>query len=349
VTAALATADMSAPRSARRGRRRRAVTVTTILGCLAAVLFTVTMMVGDVRLTAWEVIASVSHLADDPAVDFIVLELRLPTALTGVVVGLALGVAGVIFQTLLANPLASPDLIGISSGASLFAVTSIVLLHASAVAIAGSALAGACLAAVLIYLLAWRDGLTGYRFILVGIGVTELMTALVGWVLAKAEISDAREAMTWLIGSVGQASVLQLGLLTAGVVVLVPVAMVASRVLGLLELGDDSAHALGVRVEWARLTMIGVAVILVALATAAAGPLAFVALTAGPIAGRLLRGAGTGILAAGFVGAVIVLAADLLAAHALPIALPTGVITGAVGAPYLIWLLASVNREGRGG
>lgn len=349
MTTTASTVGLGAARSARARRRRRNVVVTIVLGCVVAVLFTVTMMVGDVRLTAWEVVASVSRLVDDPSVDFIVLELRLPTALTALVVGLALGAAGVIFQTLLANPLASPDLIGISSGASLFAVGSIVLLHVSALAVAGSAVAGACLAALLIYVLAWRDGLTGYRFILVGIGITEMMSALVGWVLVKAEISDAREAMRWLIGSVGQAGSLQIELLAVGVVVLVPIAMASSRALTVLELGDDNARSLGLRVEWSRLTMIGIAVVLVALATAAAGPLAFVALIAGPIAGRLLRGAGTGILAAACVGAIVVLAADLVAAHALPIALPTGVLTGAVGAPYLIWLLATVNREGRGG
>ncbi|MDG4666983.1 iron chelate uptake ABC transporter family permease subunit [Mycobacterium sp. 236(2023)] len=340
---------MTVAATARIARRRRVVAVTSGLGVIVAALLVGTMMIGDVALGPWEVFAAVTRLGDDAAVDFIVLELRLPTASTALVAGVALGVAGMIFQTLLANPLASPDLIGISSGASLFAVGSIVFLHASAIVVAGAALSGAFLAAALIYVLAFRDGLTGYRFILVGIGVTEFVTALIAWVLAKAEINDAREAMTWLVGSVGQAGSLQLQLLAGGVAVLVPLAMAAGRILRLLELGDDSAHGLGLRVEGARLAMIGVAVTLTALATAAVGPLAFVALTAGPIAARLLRGAGVGILSAGLVGAVVVLAGDLVAAHALPVALPTGVVTGAVGAPYLIWLLATVNREGRGG
>lgn len=343
------TPGADAARSTRTRLRRRSVVVTTALGCVVAALFTVTMMVGDTPLTAWDVIASVSRLSDDAAVDFIVLELRLPTAASALLVGLALGASGLIFQTLLANPLASPDLVGISSGASLFAVFAIILLQASALFVAGAAVAGAALSAVLIYVLAWRDGITGYRFILIGIGVTEFMLALVGWVIAKANISDAREAMTWLVGSVGQAGALQLELLAVSVVLLLPLALVCSRVLSLLELGDDTAHALGLRVEGARLAMIAIAVVLVAMATAAAGPLAFVALIAGPIATRLLRGAGTGILAAACIGAIIVLSADLVATHVLPIELPTGVVTGAVGAPYLIWLLSRVNREGRGG
>ncbi|AQA05430.1 iron ABC transporter permease [Mycobacterium sp. MS1601] len=336
-------------RDTRAQLRRRSLVVTSLLGLLVAALAVLTMMVGDTPLTVGEVLGSVLGLSDDAAVDFVVWELRLPGAGTALLVGLALGAAGLTFQTLLANPLASPDLIGISSGASLFAVTAMVLLQVGAVTVAGAAVAGAVLAAVLIYVLAWRGGLTGYRFILVGIGITELMTALIGWVLAKADIGDARQAMTWLVGSVGQAGSVQLQLLAAAVAVLLPVALLSARALRVLQLGDDGARGLGIRVETARSAMIGVSVLLVAFSVAAAGPLAFVALTAGPIAVRLLRGSGTGIMAAAFVGAIIVLAADLVAAHLLPVSLPTGVVTGAVGAPYLIWLLATVNREGRGG
>ncbi|RYY49787.1 MAG: iron ABC transporter permease [Actinomycetales bacterium] len=306
------------------------------------------MMIGTFRLTAWEVVGSVFRLTDDPSVDFIVLDLRLPTAATAVGVGLALGVAGLVFQRLLANPLASPDFVGISGGASLFAVSTILFSTWGAVATSGMALLGAVLAAVAVYLLAWRDGITGYRFILIGIGLSELFVALTGYVIAKAELSDAREAMTWLVGSVGSAGPFELRALLIGVAVLLPVVLVLSRRLGALELGDDAASALGVSVERSRLVLLALSVVLVALATAAAGPVAFVALISGPIAIRLVGNAAS-LPAAAFVGAVIVLLADLVAQHALPVALPTGVITGAVGAPYLIWLLATVNREGRGG
>ncbi|MGU3654975.1 FecCD family ABC transporter permease [Mycolicibacterium sp. A43C] len=343
------TAGLEAARANRIRLRRRRTVVTVSLGAVTFLVFAVIMLVGGAPLTLGDVLTSLTRSVDEPAVDFIVLELRLPIAVTGLVVGMALGVAGLIFQTLLANPLASPDLIGISSGASLFAVSSIVFLHASAFAIAGSAVLGALCAAAMIYSLAWRDGLTSYRFILVGIGITELMLALVSWVLSKAEINDARQAMTWLVGSVGQAGAMQLNLAVLSVVVLVPLSVVSGRALQVLELGDDSAHALGLRIERWRLTLMVIAIVLVALATAAAGPLAFVALAAGPIAGRLLRGAGIGLLAAGFVGAIIVLTSELVATYVLPVSLPTGVITGAVGAPYLVWLIATVNREGRGG
>jgi iron complex transport system permease protein len=330
--------------------RRRTIVVTGALAALAAALFVVTMMVGSFGLTATEVVGSVLRLRDDPAVDFIVLELRLPTAAAALAVGVALGVAGLVFQKLLANPLASPDFVGVSAGASLCAVCAIVLLDLGSAGIAASAVVGAVIAATLVYALAWRQGISGYRFILIGIGVAEVMRSLVGYVVSRAEQFEARQAVTWLIGAVGQSGPGELRLLLIALVVLVPLAIVLERALRTLELGDDAAAALGTRVERTRLALLGLAIVLVALATAVAGPILFVALMAGPIAMRLLGpAAGGGLLAAGCVGAGIVLGSELVAQHLMPVALPTGVVTGAIGAPYLLWLLASANREGRGG
>lgn len=342
-------ADAPVVRSGRRARLRRSTLVTAGLAGLVVVLFVVTMMVGETRLGAWQVISSVLRLSEDGSTDFVVRTLRLPNATTALAVGLALGIAGLTFQKLLSNPLASPDFVGISAGASLFAVTALIVLGLGALAVSAAALLGALLTAGLVYLLAWRDGITGYRFILIGIGISQFMLAVIGWVISRAELFDAREAMTWLVGSVGRAGGTELRVLLVALLVLVPATLVLSRPLGVLELGDDTARALGVGVEAARLSVLLIAVVLVALATAVAGPMAFVALIAGPIAVRLLRGVGSGLLAAALVGAAIVLGADLVAQHVVPVALPTGVVTGAIGAPYLIWLLAHVNREGRGG
>ena len=347
---------MSAPvleaptvRTGHRSRRRRGIVVTTALGAFAFALFVLTMMVGSYVLAPWDVIASVFHLSADPAVDFIVHELRLPVAVTAVAVGLALGLSGHVFQTLLSNQLASPDFVGVSSGASLFAISSIILFGVSGLAVPGAALLGALASAALIYVLAWRRGISGYRFILIGIGVSQLMSSIVGYVIARSDIYEARQAMVWLVGSIGQAGPAELGVLLVALVILVPVALALQRPLKALELGDDAAKALGTRVETSRLALLAVSVALIAFATAAAGPIMFVALIAGPIARRLYGSAPGGMLAAGFAGAVLALASDLVAQHVLPVALPTGVITGAVGAPYLIWLLITTNREGRGG
>lgn len=334
--------------SGRLRRRRRAVVVTVVLALVAFALFVLTMMVGSYYVSPIDVLGSVTGLGGDLRTDFVVRDLRLPTATSALLVGLALGISGIVFQKLLSNPLASPDFVGVSSGASLFAVSSIVLFGASSQVISGSALAGALLTALLIYLLAWRDGITGYRFILIGIGVANFMTAIIGYVVSRAELYEAREAMTWLAGSVGQSGPGELRILLGAVVLAVPLALLLDRPLRTLELGDDTAIALGSRVEVSRVVLLALAIVLVGLATAVAGPILFVALIAGPISQRLAGSAG-GVVAAGLVGAIIVLAADLVAQHLLPAPLPTGVVTGIVGAPYLIWLLATVNREGRGG
>jgi iron complex transport system permease protein len=333
----------------RRTRRRRASSVTVALALVAFALFILTMMVGSYYVPAWDVITSAFHLRDEPSVDFIVRDLRLPTATAALAVGFALGVSGLLFQKLLGNPLASPDFVGISSGASLFAVSAIILFGAGSAMISASALAGALVSALMIYLLAWRDGISGYRFVLIGIGLSQFMMSIVGYMVARAELYEARQAMTWLVGTVGQAGSTELRTLLVALVVLVPAALLLQRPMRVLELGDDTAKALGARIELSRLALIGASIVLIGFATAVAGPIMFVALIAGPIAQRLVGHSGGGIVAAGLVGSIIVLGADLVAHHVVPVDLPTGVITGIIGAPYLIWLLATVNREGRGG
>jgi iron complex transport system permease protein len=336
-------------RATRRRRTTRSLVTTGALAAVVAALFVLTMMVGSFRLSAGEVIGSVLHLRDDPSVDFVVRGLRLPTATSALTVGLALGASGTIFQQLLRNPLASPDFVGITSGAGLAAVSGIVLLQVGGLAVSGLALGGAIVAASLMYLLAWRDGVSGYRFILIGIGVAAFFDGLIGYMLSRAQLFEARQAMHWLTGSVGQASGDERRLLLAALLVLLPTAVLLQRQLRALDLGDDTARVLGSRTELSRAGLLAVAVILVALAVAVAGPIVFVALVAGPIANRLLGPATGGIVAAALAGAALLLTADLVAVHLMPTPLPTGVVTGAVGAPYLLWLLATTNRQGAGG
>jgi len=334
--------------SVRRHRAVRAAVVTTALALVVFTLFVVTMMVGSFRLSAGEVLGSLLRTRVDPAVDFVVLDLRLPIAMSALAVGLALGTAGTVFQQLLRNPLAAPDIVGVSTGASLAAVSSIVLFEATGLQICLAALAGAVLGALTIYLLTWRQGVNGYRFILVGIGISALFESGIGYLLTRADLRDAREAVHWLTGTVGRAGDREQYALAVSLVVLLPVAVVLRRQLRALEVGDDTARALGVRTELARFALLAISVVLVAGATAVAGPIAFVALVAGPIANRLLGPATGGVIAAALAGAALLLAADLIATQLSPIALPTGVVTGALGAPYLLWLIVSTNREGAG-
>ena len=344
---AIAVPAARALRRHRRARLRRGLIATAGLGGLALALFVLTLGTGSTGLPPVDVVASLLGWSENQGVNFIVHELRMPIAASALCVGLALGVAGTLFQQLLDNPLAAPELIGISAGASLAAIAGIVLFTWSGYAIALAALLGAFAGAILIYAIAWRGGIQGYRLILVGIGVSELLLSMVAYLVARAEIHDAREARHWLVGSIGQSGSAELRALILALAVLLPLALGLDRALRAVQLGDEPARGLGVPVEPVRLGLIGVAVALVAFSTAVAGPIAFVALVAGPVAQRLAGPGPAGILAAGFVGAGIVLAADLIAQQLVPIALPTGVVTGAVGAPYLLWLLATLNREGR--
>jgi iron complex transport system permease protein len=349
VTTAAPTTTAAALRAVRSRRATRSLAVTAGLVALVAALFVVTMMLGSFRLTAGEVVGSVLGLRDDPSVDFVVRGLRLPTALSALVVGLALGASGTVFQQLLRNPLAAPDFVGVSSGAALAAVSGIVLLQVGGLLLCALALGGAAAGTLLMYVLAWRGGVSGYRFILIGIGIAAFFDGLVGYVLSRAQLFEARQAMHWLTGSVGQADADELRILFATVPVLLVIAALLKRQLRVLELGDDAARGLGARTELSRAGLLVTAVALIALAVSVAGPIAFVALVAGPIANRLLGPATGGILAAALVGAALLLASDLVATQLLPVSLPTGVVTGAVGAPYLLWLLITTNRQGGGG
>ncbi|MFY0406220.1 FecCD family ABC transporter permease [Solicola sp. PLA-1-18] len=334
------------------GRRRRHARVVSVTGALLAVLFVlfcVALSLGDFRIPLLDVVRTLFG-AGDPASDFIVRELRLPRAVLAVFTGAAFGLSGIVFQTLVRNPLASPDIIGISFGASAAAVIGIIVLGLGGAAVSLLSFVGALATAVAIYVLSWRNGVTGYRLVLVGIGIGAMLSSVVSYVITRAEITSAAEALVWLTGSLNASTWQAVGVLAACLAVLVPLTLLLGRYLRQLGLGDDAAQALGVPVERARLSLMVVGVALAAVATAAAGPVAFVAFVAGPIAKRLVGHVGLALVPAMVVGAVMMLASDLVAQHALPSTqLPVGVVTGIVGAPYLIWLLVTTNRVGRGG
>jgi iron complex transport system permease protein len=280
--------------------------------------------------------------------NFVIFRLRLPRLLLGVCVGAAFALAGALFQTTLRNPLASPDILGISGGASLAAATAILLGGLSGAVVSLSALGGAVVAAVAIYVLAWRSGVSGYRFVLVGVAVAFLVNAGLGYLISRAAVNDVREALVWMVGSLGTPAWADVAALAVALALLVPAVGLLAPRLRVLQLGDDTAGGLGLRVEVTRLSALALAVVLAAVATAAAGPVAFVAFVAAPVARRLLPTAGLALVPAALVGVALVLAADLAGQHLLGIQVPVGIVTGVLGAPYLLWLLATANREGRG-
>lgn len=329
----------------RRRRMRRRVILTASLAALVLAVFIVTLMVGHTFYPLDEVVRVILG-QQVPGASFTVGELRLPRATLGALVGFAFGVAGVTFQTMLRNPLASPDIIGISWGASAAAVVGIVLLSLDETAVSFLALAGALATALAIYLLSNKRGFASARLILIGIGIAAVLQSVVSYTLSRAAEWDLQSAMQWLAGSLNGATWDRVVPMAIAFVVLVPVLLALTRDLGALRLGDDSASALGVRVPLVRVGLIVAAVALLAFATAAAGPIAFVAFMAGPVAARILGPGASLLVPAGLVGALLVLTADLLGQFAFDNRLPVGVVTGALGAPFLIFLLAKTNRSG---
>jgi iron complex transport system permease protein len=340
---------LSAVRRARRGALRRQVRVVMILTALLMLAFAMALSLGDFPVAPAALLtALVSPLTGiaTPGADFIVLQLRLPRAVLALLSGAAFGLSGYLFQSLLRNPLASPDIIGISRGASAAAVCAIVILGWSGGYLAIAALSGALLTAAAIYLLAWRDNLSPYRVVLVGIGVESVLIAIIAYLFTTARIFEVQQALGWMVGSLNGARWAEAGIMAATLVVLVPAALALQRGLGALALGDDAAIALGTRLEPVRLGIIVVAVALSGLATACVGPVAFIAFVAGPIAIRLL-GSGNALIPAMLVGALVMLGGDLAAQHAIPgLQLPVGVVTGLFGAIFLLGLLAGANRRG---
>ncbi|MEU4190402.1 iron chelate uptake ABC transporter family permease subunit [Kribbella sp. NPDC026611] len=334
---------------ARAARQARTAAVIAVLAVLVFAAFCVSLSLGDFKIPVIDVVKTLFG-GGDRATEFIVNRLRLPRALTGLLVGTALGLSGAIFQSIARNPLASPDIIGVTYGASAFAVFAIVTLGLTGAWVSGLAIVGAVLTAFLMYVLAWRHGVSSYRLILIGIGIGAMATSLTSYLLTKARVEIAQQALIWLTGSLNGRDWSNVRSLAVTLVVLLPFLVFLVHQLRILQLGDETAYGLGLRVERSRLGLIVIAVLLAAVATAAAGPIGFVAFVAPPIARRLTRSPGPAMITSALLGALVVSVSDLIAQHLFgDTQLPVGVVTGVVGAPYLMFVLARANRVGSGG
>jgi iron complex transport system permease protein len=330
---------------------------TVLLGlALLALLVSLDLSLGDFEVPLSEVVAALVG-GGDPGQQFIVRELRLPQTVVAVLVGAALGLAGALTQTFARNPLASPDILGVTEGAAVGAVGVLVLSGASGyggglvsghlqeVGLPLAAFGGGLVTAFVLYLLSWRRGIDGQRLVLVGIGLGAALSAVTSWLLVSARIQDAASARIWLNGSLNARGWEQAVPLLWALVVLVPVALVLIRTLNAIQLGDDSAVGLGVRLQWTQLLVLLVAVGLAAIAVSAVGPLEFVAFVVPQVALRLTGGSRPPVVASMVLGSCLVVGADLVTRVVIPFALPAGVVTAALGAPYLIWLLLRANRK----
>lgn len=326
-------------------RRRRAALVTAALAGALLAAVAVRLLLGRYTVTLPDLVAILGGVTI-PGASVIVLDEKLPRAALGALAGCAFGASGALFRRALGNPLASPDILGVAHGASAGAVAGMAFWGLRGPAIIPAALLGsaAALALVLTVSTGRRTGIAGERFLLGGVAVAALGTAVVTQLVARLPLAGAQEAAVWTVGSLSGATAQRVGWLAAVLVVVLPVAAWIHRSLRPAELGPDLAVGLGARPVPTRAAALGVGAALAAVATAVAGPLAFVALLATPIAAAL-GGGRPRIAAAALVGAVIVVAADVVASEALAtVDLPTGVVTGALGAPAMLWILLRTRK-----
>ncbi|GIF96323.1 ABC transporter permease [Catellatospora citrea] len=327
--------------------RARALLVGTALLLAAAAIAVVNLSSGDFPIPVGDVLRSLIGQGD-PGTDFIVHELRLPRALVALLVGAALGASGAVFQGLTRNPLGSPDFVGMTVGAATGALVVILLLDGSGLQVAVGAIVGCVLTSIAIYLLAFQRGTQAFRLILMGVGVSALLEALNSYLIVKGRLDEALAAQVWLIGSLGGRGWTEVTIVAITLAALLPAVVHYGRHLNMLALGDDTATLHGVRVERSRAVLALASVGLAAGATAAAGPIAFVALAAPQLAARLTRSPGPGILPAAAMGAALLAGSDWAAQRVLPDNdIPVGVVTAAIGGLYLTWLLAREWRRGR--
>jgi len=323
----------------------RGLTVTLVLLLLALAISIYALASGEFQVPVGDVIGALFGQAT-PRVHMVVVEWRLPRASLALLLGAALGVSGAIFQSLTRNPLGSPDIIGFNAGSYTGALVVITLLNGSFYAIAGGALLGGLLTAILVYVLSWRNGVQGFRLIVVGIGVSAMLTSLNTWLMLRADLKVAMLASIWGSGSLNGLGLDRLLQASIVLVLVTPFVLMLARPMRQLELGDDAARAHGIDVERTRLGLMLVGVALTAIATGIAGPIAFVALAAPQIARRLAGSAGVALMPAAAMGALLLAASDVLAQRAFaPSQLPVGIVTVCLGGLYFAWLLMREARR----
>ncbi|NYH55574.1 iron complex transport system permease protein [Nocardiopsis arvandica] len=349
-------------RLARRGRALRLgpvsiplrprMVVLGLLGVLALlVLVALNLSVGSVFIPPGRVWANIVGTSYDDY--FTIWRVRMPRVVVGMLAGAALAAAGAITQTIMRNPLASPDLLGVTHGASAGVVAvmafggsyGIVSGPLASIGVPALALTGGLAAGALCYGLAWRGGIDGFRLLLVGVGVSTVLMNLTLWMLTLGDVSDTGRAMTWIAGSLSMSTWQDALPVTVALVLLLPLALGAARTLDVLSYGDEVVRGLGVRLELARTTTLVLAVLLAAFGTSAAGPILFVSLACPQIALRLARSSRPPVLLSALVGAALTCAADLIARNLISVQLPVGIVTGCLGALYLIYLLVRGNRK----
>ncbi|HEY0259353.1 MAG TPA: iron ABC transporter permease [Lacisediminihabitans sp.] len=340
------TARSETPTRSRMRPRSRTATVTVLSAVVVLVVAVIAVAIGSTTLPIGDVMRALVGAAD-PTQQFIVLTFRLPRVVCALLVGACLGLAGALTQTFSRNPLATPDILGVTSGAAVGAVVTIVI-GGGGYAVGASLLGfgipvvatvfGLATSAV-VYGLSWRGGVDSYRLILIGIGATAALTGVTSYLLVQAQITQASAAAHWLAGSLAGISWTSIWPVLVVLVVVAPIAAAQSPALEVSGLGDDLSVGLGVALQRHRLIVIACAVVLTSAAVSASGPVDFVAFVAPQVAARLARRGRPPLAASALLGASLVVIADLVGRAVFPWEVPVGIITAIVGAPYLIWLI----------
>lgn len=326
-------------------RRKKINLINIILIALIIAMAVFSLVYGD-KIYSLDTVFRVIIGENIQGASFSVGRLRLPRMLIGIMVGAAFGIAGNTFQTMLRNPLASPDIIGISSGCSVSAVFCILVLHISGGIVSIISVVFGLLISLIIYMLSRGTGFSGGRLILIGIGVQAITNAMVSYMILKSTQYNVPSALRWLSGSLNGMSMKDVPIILSVLVIFGGISIVLTKYIQILELGDELATTLGININILRVVLIVCSVVLIAFATAITGSIAFVSLLAGPIAIKLTGSSSANAFSAALVGAILVLAGDIIAQFAFTTRFPVGVITGMIGAPYMLILLIYANKRG---
>lgn len=320
----------------------------TLLLVLAALIVGILSLKSGARAFTFDEIAQTIFTDSPRRLHLPIIEWRMPRVALALLAGASLGMAGAIFQSVSRNPLASPDIIGLSTGAATGALLVILLGTGGYYERAGAALLGGGITAAITYALACRNGVQGLRLVLVGIGISSMLASLNAWLILKADLRLAMQAAVWQVGSfntINWQQVQHLGIIFS---IAAPCALLLGRAMRQLEVGEDLARSQGLRAEYMRAALLMAGIALTAATTAVAGPIAFVALAAPQLALRFIGLSGPRLAPSAAMGALLLVFSDWAAQHLFATRLvPVGIVTICIGGAYLVWLLAGENTRGQ--
>lgn len=332
---------------------RKAATVFMMMLLVTAVVFIVSTALGEMNISPLAVL-KVFFGGGTEMEQLVVTSFRLPRIIVALMVGISLAIAGGILQGIIRNPLASPDNLGITGGAAVAVVGFLAFFsddnNALTVSIEWMPLAafiGASAIGVLIYLLAWKNGVTPIRLVLIGIGIAALMDALRTLMMILGPIYRASQANIWITGTVHGSTWGNVSILVPWAVALITIALILARKMNIQEMGDEIATGVGVRVGRQRFLLMMISTALIGGAVAFAGGIGFVGLMAPHMARRLVGSSYGALLpVSALIGGILVMVADLIGRTLFsPLEIPAGVFTAGIGAPYFIYLLFKTRKS----